>query len=119
MCIRDSAAYVTVADGPVDLSAYQGLSFYAKGIGIDKMNIQITTTEQMAICEPNRYYTSVTLQGDWNLYTIPWSTFVADDWGLNMPPFDPAQIEWFYFNVEELSGIQTNGEFSLDDIAAF
>ncbi|MBN2444983.1 MAG: hypothetical protein JXJ04_26750 [Spirochaetales bacterium] len=113
------AGYGTYSDSPMDLSDSSGISFYAKGTGILTLTVAVRTTEQMAINENNDYIFTVIITGDWAYYTVPWENLVAPDWGNNIPPIDPSQVELINLKVEEFYGVQTSGEFSIDEIATY
>lgn len=56
---------------PVDLSAYEGVRFYAKGTGFWDVGINLTET----IAELNSFDFRIQLTEEWSLYEIPFSSF--------------------------------------------
>jgi hypothetical protein len=113
------AGYGTLPGFPVDLSDSAGISFYAKGTGIFFLIVGVRTTEQIAIFEDNAYVATVAISDTWQQFFIPWENLIAADWGFNIPPIDPSQVELINLTVEEPSGTQTAGEFSFDEIATY
>ncbi len=70
----------------VDMSAYYGLRFYAKGSG----DYAVYAGEEETRADNNHYSVSITLTSSWKLYELPFSGF-AQTWGTHQV-WDPAKI---------------------------
>lgn len=92
----------------VDMSAYSGLRFYAKGSG----NYQIIIAEEETRTENNHYTLPITLTSSWQLFELPFSGF-TQTWG-TPKAWDPAKLYAVGFTAAGSSGI--HGTISFDNL---
>ncbi len=71
---------------PQDLSAYEGVRFYAKGSGDWNCQIPLTSTSK----EYNHFSCPIALSSDWKLFELPFNQF-TQTWGTHKP-WDPTQV---------------------------
>jgi len=91
-----------------DLSNYEGVRFWAKGLGIWSCMLPIPATA----AEFNHYSAPFNLTSDWKLYEIPFSKF-SQAWGTKKP-WDPKAVTGVQFSAG--GGVGDKGWVSVDDI---
>jgi endoglucanase len=109
-----NGVYVGVTQGlnsgwlGMNLSAYAGIRFYAKGTGAYNVAIGIDQTRAVG----NHYVASVNPDSSWVLYEIPF-TFLSQGWGPAVP-WDPSTIYSVGFNAVGMAG--NSGQLYVDNI---
>lgn len=81
-----------------DLSAYEGVRFYAKGQGAWNCQVPISSTST----DNNHYSCPIPLTGEWTLVELPFSQF-TQTWG-SPKPWDPAQVTGVGFTASGQPG---------------
>jgi hypothetical protein len=72
---------------PIDSSAYDGITFFAKGSGQIRVAITLPATTEVALggtCLSNcgdSFGFVVDLTGDWQRFEVPWTALTQDGWG--------------------------------------
>jgi len=111
----DNAAY--------DLSAYQGLSFYAKSkAGAVTIHVEFATDATTATAEGGACQTkcndhwekTVTLDGSWRKLSVPFATLAQEGWGVH--PKDLAHTRFIYFGFAGTDGGPAAFDFLIDDV---
>jgi hypothetical protein len=92
----------------VDLSAYKGVRFYARGYGLYEISIGTDQTR----AENNHYAKWVHISQEWTLYELPFSQFIQS-WGTSQP-WDPSTIFSVGFTVISAAG--NTGQIWIDNI---
>ncbi|HUO56875.1 MAG TPA: glycoside hydrolase family 9 protein [bacterium] len=91
-----------------DFSTYEGVRFWAKGLGSWSCMLPIPATSK----EYNHYSSPVIVTDSWKLYELPFSKF-AQSWG-TPKPWDPTAVTGVQFNASGNAG--DKGWISVDDI---
>ncbi len=92
----------------IDLSAYYGVRFYARGNGSYEVNIGTDQTR----AENNHYSKEITVTPEWRLYELPFVLF-TQKWG-TPGPWDPSTIFSIGFSV--VASPDTSGQIFIDNI---
>ena len=103
---------------PYDASAYQGVTFWAKGTGSTRLQLPTSATEDASFggtCVTNcgdHYGAAVVLGTDWQQYSFRWADLAQDGFGTPVS-FDPKTL--LQLNI----GWPANTQFDLwlDDVA--
>jgi len=101
-----------------DMSAYAGLTFWAKGPGrifAGAREVRETDVKWGGTCEKDCYNVHtkrVDLDHSWKQYEVRWSEMLQR--GYDMPPLDPTSINAIQFSV---NAADTPFDFWIDDVA--
>jgi expansin (peptidoglycan-binding protein) len=106
---------------PFNASAYQGVSFYAKGSGAVRVELPTLATTDSAgggTCTTdclNSHGQSITLTADWTLITVPFAKVAQEDWG-TPAAFDASTLLGLAFKVPGSSDAPATFDFWIDDL---
>jgi len=92
----------------VDLSAYYGVRFYARGNGTYAINLGTDQTR----AESNHYSKEITITPEWRLYELPFVLF-AQTWG-EPKAWDPSTLFSIGFNTVASPG--NSGQIFVDNL---
>lgn len=92
----------------VDMSAYYGVRFYARGNGTYAVNLGTDQTRT----ENNHYSKEITITSEWKLYELPFVLF-TQTWG-NVKPWDPSTI--FSIGFTTVASPGNSGQIFFDNL---
>ena len=111
---------------PYDLSAWDGISFWAKGnlpnqsVRFELPTLEVVAPEQHGTCMAgggcyDSYGKQIALTGEWSKYELPFSTLAQEGWGAAQPLNLSAALG-VDFEYDTPSG---SFDFAIDDVALY
>jgi hypothetical protein len=118
-----SLGFFLAGGDPYDLTAYSGLTFYAKSrAGATKVHVAFATLTTTPVDDggdcatdcTDHYAGVVTLDTSWVEYSIDFSSLKQEGWGPK--PEDLAHTIFIYFGFLGTDGGPTSFDFLIDDV---
>jgi hypothetical protein len=121
-----SLGFNLIDDAAYDLTAYQGLSFYAKSkagpltIHVEFATDATTPTAEGGACQAkcnDHWEKALTLDGSWQEFSVPFATLAQEGWGVQVK--DLAHTRFIYFGFAGTDGGPAAFDFLIDDVRLY